>query len=113
MTPALVAVGRFCPNPACPDDGQMDQGNRVRFGHTPNGTQRYRCQTCGQTLTETRGTLFYRRRTPRQQILETLALLAEGVRLSRLSRAKGCKEDTLLPGCARPRRTRVRSKRSG
>jgi transposase-like protein len=96
MTQALVTVGRFCPNTACPDYGQLAQGNIVRFGHTPNGAQRYRCKTCGQTLTETKGTLFYRRRTPRKEILETLALLAEGVRISSLSRAKGFKEDTIL-----------------
>ncbi len=96
MAQALVTVGQFCPNPACPDYEQAGQGNMVRFGHTPNGAQRYRCKTCGKTLTETKGTLFYRRRTPRPQILETLALLAEGVRISSLSRAKGFKEDTIL-----------------
>jgi hypothetical protein len=31
-----------------------------------------------------------------KDILETLALLAEGVRISSLSRAKGFKEDTIL-----------------
>lgn len=30
----------------------MGQGNIVRFGHTPNGAQCYRCKPCGQTLTE-------------------------------------------------------------
>jgi hypothetical protein len=33
---------------------------------------------------------------PLKDILETLALLAEGVRISSLSRAKGFKEDTIL-----------------
>ena len=47
-------------------------------------------------LTATRGTLFYRKHTPLKDILETLALLAEGVRISSLSRAKGFKEDTIL-----------------
>jgi hypothetical protein len=45
---------------------------------------------------ETKGTLFYGKHTPRKDILETLALLAEGVRVSSLSRAKGFKEDTIL-----------------
>jgi hypothetical protein len=43
-----------------------------------------------------RGTIFYRKRTPEHQILETLALLAEGNRISSLTRAKGYKEDTIL-----------------
>ncbi len=41
-------------------------------------------------------TIFYRKRTPAHEILETLALLAEGSRISSLSRAKGFKEDTIL-----------------
>lgn len=36
------------------------------------------------------------KRTPEHQILETLALLAEGNRISSLTRAKGYKEDTIL-----------------
>jgi transposase-like protein len=58
--------------------------------------QRYQCKTCNGTFTETRGTIFYRKRTPEHQILETLALLAEGNRISSLTRAKGYKEDTIL-----------------
>ena len=58
--------------------------------------QRYQCKTCNSTFTETRGTIFYRKRTPEHQILETLALLAEGNRISSLTRAKGYKEDTIL-----------------
>ncbi len=96
MKMQLVKVGQFCPNEECNDYGQVDRGNLVRFGHNPNGSQRYRCKACGKTFTETRGTLFYRRRTPRKEILETLALLADGVRISSLSRAKGFKEDTIL-----------------
>ena len=45
---------------------------------------------------ETKGTVFYRRRTPESEIIETLAFVAEGVRISSLSRVKGHKEDTIL-----------------
>jgi hypothetical protein len=45
---------------------------------------------------ETTGTIFYRKRTPEDEILETLALLAEGSRISSLTRVKGYKEDTIL-----------------
>lgn len=92
--------GDFCPNEACPDYGKVQDGQRQRnirkYGKTRAGIQRYQCQTCRRTFTETIGTIFYRKRTPKRQILETLALLAEGSRISSLSRAKGIKEDTIL-----------------
>lgn len=91
--------GDFCPNEGCPDYGKLQNGlqqNLNKFGKTRKGVQRFRCQTCGRTFTETTGTIFYRKRTPEHEILETLALLAEGSRISSLSRAKGFKEDTIL-----------------
>jgi transposase-like protein len=92
--------GDFCPNEVCPDYGKLQDGQRQRnirkYGKTRAGIQRYQCQTCRRTFTETIGTIFYRKRTPKRQILETLALLAEGSRISSLSRAKGIKEDTIL-----------------
>src|SRR4030065_1980239 len=95
----FAAPGDFCPNKACPDYGKLQIGqqqNLEKFGRTRRGVQRFRCQTCGKTFTETTGTIFYRRRTPEHEILETLAFLAEGSRISSLSRAKGFKEDTIL-----------------
>jgi transposase-like protein len=92
--------GDFCPNEVCPNYGKIQDGQRQRnirkYGKTRSGIQRYQCQTCRRTFTETIGTIFYRKRTPERQILETLALLAEGSRISSLSRAKGIKEDTIL-----------------
>jgi len=91
--------GDFCPNEGCPDYGKLQSGqqqNLDKFGKTHRGVQRFRCQTCGRTFTETTGTIFYRKRTPAHEILETLVLLAEGSRISSLTRAKGFKEDTIL-----------------
>lgn len=92
--------GGFCPNEACPDYGKLQDGqtqrNIIKSGRTKKGVQRYQCKTCHATFTATAGTIFYRKRTPEHQILETLALLAEGSRISSLSRAKGFKEDTIL-----------------
>jgi transposase-like protein len=91
--------GDFCPNEACADYGKLQNGqqqNLEKFGYTRKGVQRYRCQTCRKTFTATTGTIFFRKRTPEHEILETLALLAEGSRISSLSRAKGFKEDTIL-----------------
>lgn len=91
--------GDFCPNPACSDYGKLQNGqqqNLEKFGKTRRGVQRFRCQTCRKTFTETIGTIFYRKRTAEHEILATLALLAEGSRISSLTRAKGFKEDTIL-----------------
>ena len=93
-------AGDFCPNEECQDYGKLQsdqkQANIRKFGKTKNGVQRYECKTCGRTFTETRGTIFFRKRTPEREILETLALLAEGNRIGTLSRVKGFKEDTIL-----------------
>ena len=96
----FAQAGDFCPNEACPDYGKLQneqsQGNIRKYGKTRNGTQRYQCKRCRETFTATKGTLFYRRRTPMKDILESLALVTEGVRVSSISRVKGHKEDTIL-----------------
>src|SRR5512136_1214881 len=97
--PGFAQVGDFCPNEVCPDYGKpqgQGQANIIKFGQTKAGRQRYRCKTCGATFTETKGTLFYRRRTPPEEIIETLAFMAEGNRVSSITRVKGHKEDTIL-----------------
>ncbi len=96
----FAKTGDFCPHTACPDYGQLQakqtQSNIRKFGKTTRGVQRYQCKTCGQTFTETAGTIFFRKRTPEHVIVETLVLLAEGSRISSVARAKGVKEDTIL-----------------
>ena len=95
----LAQVGDFCPNEVCPDYGKLQtdrQLNVIKFGTTQAGHQRYQCKTCGETFTETKGTLFYRRRTPDDEIIDTLAHIAEGNRISSLARTKGHKEDTII-----------------
>jgi transposase-like protein len=100
MEPQFAQPKDFCPNPACPDYGKLQydqaQPNLKKLGKTHRGVQRYQCKTCGKTFTETRGTLFFRKHAPMEQILEVLALLAEGNRISTLTRVKGIKEDTIL-----------------
>jgi transposase-like protein len=95
----FAQVGDFCPNEVCPDYGKVQseqQHNIIRFGRSKAGRQRYRCKTCGKTFTETKGTIFYRRRTSEKEIVDTLALIAEGNRINSLVRAKGHKEDTII-----------------
>jgi transposase-like protein len=95
----LTQVGAFCPNCECADYGQVQsekQTNIIRFGLTKAGRQRYHCHTCGLTFADTKGTLFYRRRTAESEILQALAQIAEGSRISSVSRTTGHKEDTIL-----------------
>jgi transposase-like protein len=94
----LAQVGDFCPNEVCPDYSKLQsdrQHNIIKFGTTKRGRQRYKCKSCGKTFTETKGTLFYRRRTSEAEIIDTLAHIAEGNRISSLVRTKGHKEDTI------------------
>ena len=96
----IVNTGDFCPNQTCPDygklQGEQSKRNIKKYGRTRNGTQRFQCKSCGRTFTATKGTIFYRRRTPMPEILKVLALTAEGTRISTLARIKGHKEDTIL-----------------
>lgn len=95
----LVKVGDFCPNDQCSDYGKYqsgDQRNIIKFGKTQAGKQRYYCKSCKETFTETKGTILYRRRVDESEIIESLILLAEGVRISSIARAKGHTEDTIL-----------------
>lgn len=92
----LASVGDFCPNRECIHYGDTEASVIMRYGKTKDGRQRFQCKTCCQTFNERKGTLFYNRKTAEQDILECLALLADGTRISSLSRAKGIKEDTIL-----------------
>lgn len=95
----FAKTGDFCPHPDCADYGKCQdekQKNIQKYGKTRRGVQRYRCCTCKRTFTATTGTIFYGKHTNEAEILETLALLAEGSRISSLSRVKGYKEDTIL-----------------
>ena len=52
--------------------------------------------SCKKSFVETIGTVFYGRRTPDDEILKVLAHIAEGNRISSLTRTTGHKEDTIL-----------------
>jgi transposase-like protein len=96
----LAHPGDFCPNATCPDYGKLQsdqvQANLKKAGKTARGVQRYQCKTCGKTFTETTGTIFFHKHANSAEILEVLALLAEGTRISTITRVKGIKEDTTL-----------------
>jgi len=95
----LAQVGDFYPHSDCADYGKRrseDETNVIKSGKTKAGRQRFQCKTCGGTLVETKGTIFYRRRTPDDEIIETLAFIAEGSRISSAARVKGHKKETII-----------------
>jgi hypothetical protein len=84
----LTQVGDFCPNEICSDYGKCQnegQQSIIKFGQTKAGRQRYRCKSCGQTFTETKGTIFYRRRTSEEEIL-----LQFGINKATVKRQEPC-----------------------
>jgi transposase-like protein len=92
----LVSVGDFCPNPECEYYRDVEATNIIRYGKTRAGRQRFQCKGCKKTFNERKNTMFYNRKREEKDILECLALLAEGTRISSISRAKSIKEDTIL-----------------
>ena len=77
MCQERVRVGDFCPDSDCDDYGKLqseDQTNIIKFGKTKANRQRYKCKTCNKTFVETKGTIFYRRRTSEEEIIDTLNL---------------------------------------
>lgn len=92
----LANVGDFCVNEECEDHGklqkQQSKRNIKKYGHTKNGTQRYQCLTCETTFTETKGAIFYRRRTPMETILEVPASWLRVFALVHCRESKGTKK---------------------
>jgi transposase-like protein len=91
----VAQAGSFCWNEAGPAYGQGGKGNIIKNGKTDKGVQRYRCQTCQQTFTATKGTLFYRCRHSEEEIVECMAMLGDRNRLAAIHRMKGIKEETI------------------
>src|SRR5437870_2652843 len=88
----------FCPNPDCPARGQTGQGN---IGLHSRQEQRLICQQCRKTFTATKGTAFYRLRTPAETVVLVLTLLAHGCPLQAIVVACGFDERTVAAWGAR------------
>ena len=63
---------QFCFNSDCPNRGLVGKGNM--YVHSYN-ERRYGCHTCRRTFAATKGTMFYRLRTPPQEVLDAIAQL--------------------------------------
>ena len=76
-----------CPFEACRYYGWPGLGNLTANGH-PNSARprQWHCQACNQFFTETRGTVFYRRREAPQLVRQVLTTLAEGLNIEGIAR---------------------------
>ena len=71
LNPAQVG----CPQAECVARGQVGQGN-IRVHSQPD--RRYKCEVCGKTFAETKGTPFYRAHKDHEQVVRVTTLLAYG-----------------------------------
>jgi transposase-like protein/IS1 family transposase len=82
----------FCPHLDCPARGQTAQGNT---GIHSRKDQRFRCRQCGKSFAATKGTPFYRLRTPAETVTLVVTLLAHGCPLQAIVAAFGFDERTV------------------
>lgn len=82
----------FCPNEACAARGQIGEGN-IRVHSQKDG--RYKCNVCGTTFAETKGTPFYRLRTAQETVTVVITLLAHGCPVQAIVAAFGVDERTV------------------
>jgi IS1 family transposase len=91
-TEPMDASSQFCPNLACSARGKQGEGNiRVHC----RKRRRSRCQTCGQTFSERRGTLFEGLRKPSELIVIVVTLLSYGCPIQAIVHAYGLDERTI------------------
>jgi transposase-like protein/IS1 family transposase len=88
----------FCPNLDCPARGQIGQGN---VGIHSRKERRFICKQCHKTFTTTKGTAFYRVRTPTETVSLVLTLMAHGCPLQAIVVAFGFDERTVAAWFAR------------
>lgn len=87
----------WCWNKNCPDYGKTGKGNIVlkeRYGK--HNLMMLKCKTCKRTFSENRGTPFFGMKTPKDEIIRTLALIPEKGSIRGAARATGYKKDTVL-----------------
>ncbi len=67
-----------------------------KHGKMPNGHQRYLCQKCKQTFSESFDTLYYWRRVSPEQVQQVLQAHSEGSSLRGVSRITGLAYNTVV-----------------
>jgi transposase-like protein len=82
----------FCDNPACPDRGKLGCGNIKVHSHKE---RRFRCRSCNQTFTDSKGTPFYRLHKESALFVCVLTLLSHGCPPQAIVAAYGLDERTV------------------
>jgi len=82
----------FCPNQDCVARGQVGQGTSVIHG---KARPRYRCKSCGKTLSAQAGTVFEGLRKPKALMVIVVTLLAYGCPIQAIVQAFGLDERTV------------------
>lgn len=88
----------FCPNLDCHARGHIGQGN---IGIHSQKNQRFICKECRKTFSDTKGTVFYRLRTPAETVVIVVTLLAHGCPVQAIVAAFGVDERTVADWWAR------------
>src|SRR5215510_16572393 len=91
--------GPPCPNPECPHDRRMPQGNvsAIATYLTHSGKRRiFCCHTCAMRFSETRETVFCDLRTSAEKVMMALKMLLGRVDLTGIGFVLGVTAETVL-----------------
>lgn len=86
----------WCWNKECPDYGKTRKGNiGIKEQYGKQRTVLLQCKTCKRCFSENRGTVFFGLKTPKQEVLRTLAMIPEKGSIRGTSRATGHSKDVI------------------
>ncbi len=86
----LDVSGFWCPNKECSDYGKSGKGNIIpKELYGKQNTLLLKCKNCKQCFSENRGTIFFDLKTPKKEIIRTLALVPEKGSIRAASRITG------------------------
>jgi transposase-like protein len=88
--------GLYCPNPECSRFGQVEGYQLERHAYYgPDRKVLYLCRACQKTFSQTRGTFFFGLATPREKVLNALAIVVEQGGIRAAARVTGVDKDTI------------------
>ncbi len=88
----MNASAVFCPNPECCARGRVGEGNSVIHERQ---RPRYRCKTCGKSVSARQGTMFFGLRKPIRLVVIVVTLLAYGCPVQAIVQAFDLDERTI------------------
>ncbi len=86
----------WCWNENCPDYGKTGMGHIIfkeTYGNNQNSL--FKCTTCRHCFSETHGTPFFELKTPREEVIRTLAMFPEKGSIRGVARASGHTKNTI------------------